>query len=161
MRSKRIRVLKRVPIGIIFLGLSLNLFILPHLVTAQTAPVLYPGFAPIEESKAYLKFLESPKSDYAKILFLIDRFGEADAEIIYEGYVFSTTFAAHFARQFLSRQYRGETPEKWIMRWCNTSVIKGELIWVRLPNQKYKLSREVLLEEVKVLEECLKGKPVS
>ncbi len=37
------------------------------------------------------------------------------------------------------------------MRWCNKTVMGGNLIWVKLPDGNSKLAREILLEELKVL----------
>lgn len=41
------------------------------------------------------------------------------------------------------------------MRWCNTSVLSGSLIWVKFPDGSFKLSREVLLTEIAELEKVI------
>ena len=122
---------------------------------------LYPGFHKIEDCPAYSRFLEGSRNDYAKILFLIDRFAKANVKIRFDGHYFTPAFAGNFARSFFSAYYKGETPKQWIMKWCNTSVFTGDLIWVELPNKKFRLARDILLEEIKVLESHMDQKAQS
>ena len=112
---------------------------------------LYPGFPPIEESKAYQFYKARPITEYSEVIYLIDRFVDAQVEVVYDGRYFSAKFVSRLARWFLARNYRKETAEQWIMKWCNTSVPAGNLVWVKMPNQKFKLSREILLDELKAL----------
>ena len=41
------------------------------------------------------------------------------------------------------------------MRWCNTSIPAGNLIWVKLSDGKFRLAREVLLEELAALDQII------
>ncbi len=116
---------------------------------------LYSGFEPARESPAYRQFKLRNISDFSKLAYLIDRFGTTDVQIIYDNHYFKAPFVARVARWFLNRNYRKETPPEWIMRWCNTAIPSGNLIWVKLPDGKFRLAREVLLEELTALEKMI------
>lgn len=116
---------------------------------------LYPGFEPVRESPAYRQFKLRAVSDFSKLLYLIDRFGSSDIQILYDNHYFKASFVARVSRWFLNRNYRKETPEEWVMRWCNTSFPAGNLIWIRLPSGKFRLAREVLFEELATLEKII------
>ena len=122
---------------------------------------LYPGFTPIIQSNAFQKFLSRPVNDESKILYLIDRFADSNIEIVYDGHYFSAALATSVAKWFFSRRYHKETPKQWVMKWCNSTVPSGNLIWVKLPNGKFKLSREILLAEVKSLDEAYAKRAAS
>lgn len=114
-------------------------------------------FPPIVESKAYQQFKTRPVSDLSKLIYLIDRFGATKIEIVYNGHYYKSIFAASLAKFFLSQNYRKETVDQWIMKWCNVSIPSGNLIWVKFPNNKFKLSRDVLRAELVELEAAMKA----
>lgn len=118
--------------------------------------LLYEGFPTTKESQAYHEFIKRSNSEHSKLLYLIDRFGDANVEIVYDGHYYSAPFVARVARWFISRNYRKEPAEKWLMRWCNTSIVTGNLIWVKLPTGKFRLAREVLLDELRALDAQMK-----
>ncbi len=113
------------------------------------------GFPPARESQAFQQFKLRPVSESSKLLYLIDRFAGTKIEIVYNGRYFGAPFAANLARWFLARNYKNQKPKEWVMRWCNTSVPAGNLIWVKLPNGKFQLAREMLLRELKELEQIV------
>lgn len=119
----------------------------------------------IRETLAYKKFKSRPVSDFSKLIFLIDRFENSGVVIVYDGHQYKSKFAATVARWFLVRNYKKQTVKEWVMRWCNTSVLSGSLIWVKFPDGGFKLSREVLLAEMaaleKIIEEDAKTEKVS
>jgi len=121
---------------------------------AQGSYAIYSGFPDLQESQSYKEFKKRPLSEHSKLIYLIDRFGDADIEIVYDGHYFSAPFVARVTRWFLSRHYKRESAEKWVMRWCNTSI-SGNLIWVKLPDGHFRLSREILLSELKALDEAI------
>ena len=123
---------------------------LPPPVSAGT-----PAFPSLRESGAYQQFKLRPVSDLSRLIFLIDRFSDTGVEILYDGSYYKAKFAARIALWFLSTHYKKETPEQWIMRWCNVSVPANNLIWVKLPGGKVRLAREVLMEELKALDRAL------
>lgn len=111
-------------------------------------------FPAARESKAFQLFKQRPHSDFSKLLYLIDRFEHSGIEVVYDGHYYKAAFAAKIARWFMVRNYKKENPSEWIMRWCNTSH-SGKLIHVKFPTGKFRLSREVLFEELKHLEVAL------
>ena len=108
-------------------------------------------FGPLRESTAYAQFKMRPLNDLSRLIYLIDRFSDTGVEIIYDGNYFKAKFAGRIAMWFLSQRYRKETPEQWIMRWCNVSIPANNLIWVKMPSGKVRLAREVLMDELKAL----------
>ncbi len=118
----------------------------------------------VRETLAYRQFKSRPVSDFSKIIFLIDRFADSGIVIVYDGHQYQSKFAATVARWFLVRNYKKQTVKEWVMRWCNTSVLSGSLIWVKFPDGNFRLSREVLLSEMaefeKILEEDAKTKAI-
>lgn len=122
--------------------------------TVHAASSFNPKLLPLEESQAFRQYLARPVTDLSKLIFLIDRFKEADIQIRYGGIYFAPSFAARVARWFLAKYYQGETPREWIMKWCDTAIGSGELIWVRDAEGNFKLSREVLFEELEKLEKA-------
>jgi hypothetical protein len=106
---------------------------------------LYEGFQPLAESRAFLQYQRRPKNDLSKLLFLIDRFGQSKVEIVYDGFHFPAAQAAGVARWFLARNYKKQTPEQWIFQWCNTTVPRGKIILVKLPDGSTYDGRVMLL----------------
>lgn len=133
----------------IFLVLNTALFA----AAATHTQTPYSGLQPLLESQAYKQYRNRPVSELSKIIYLIDRFMNSDIEVLYDGHYFKAQFAGRVARWFLAAHYRKEKAEQWIMRWCNTTVPAGNLIWVKLPDGSFVLSREILLEELKKLNE--------
>lgn len=117
--------------------------------TAQEMPA-------IEESKAYQQFKTRPVSDLSKLIYLIDRFAGAKIEIVYDGHYYKPTFAAQLAKFFLAQNYKKETVKEWIMKWCSVSA-GGNLIWVKFADNRFKLSRDVLNDEIAALDEVIKS----
>lgn len=117
---------------------------------------------PLRESKAYQQYRLRPPSDFSKLIFLIDRFATCEIEIVYDGHYFKAPFAARVARWFLATNYKKEnTAKAWIMRWCNVTIPKGTPIYVKLPNGKFRLAREILIEETEELDRTLQQDEVS
>lgn len=142
--------MKRLPVLVLisFLGIA-------HLGFALDYKPIYPSFTPIRESKAYQKFATRPLTDFSKLLYLIDRFGDADISINYDGQTYTAKFAITVARWFLARNYKKQTPQQWINQWC-TKSIGNKTIFVKLPNGKFRPSREILMDELKALEEIVR-----
>jgi hypothetical protein len=113
------------------------------------------AFPPMKETKAYQQFRLRPVTDFSKLVYLIDRFSSLDLQIVYDGHYYEAAFAGRIAKWFLGRNYKKETPKDWIMRWCNTSVPAGNIIYVKMPNGKFKLSREVLTQELADLDQAI------
>ncbi len=140
---------------LIFLGVAV-LSLQTLAVAAKEYKPLYPNFPTIRESKAYQKFARRPLTDFSKILYLIDRYGDSQIQIVYDNQTYTAPFATTVARWFLARNYKKQTPSQWINQWCHTSVMSGHPIYVKLPNGEFRLAKEVLLEEQAALEEVIK-----
>lgn len=117
---------------------------------------LYPGFTPIEESKAYQQYVLRPQTELSKLIFLIDRFGEADAQVLYENINYPASFSAKFCRAFLPIHYKQETAEYWVKHWATTSFPSGKPIWLKLPDGSFLRTRDVFLDELAALDRLVK-----
>ena len=137
------------------LTVILMLAILPA-AFASTYKPLYPGFPGLRESKAYKTFAVRPLSDLSKILYLIDRFAEADIQILYENQSYTAPFATTVSRWFLARNYRKQTPEVWVKQWCSHSIFSNKLIYIKLNTGEFLLAKDVLLGEIEALEEAIR-----
>jgi len=115
---------------------------------AQESQPLYPGFTTIKESAAYRRYVKRVASEQSKILYLIDRFAASKIEIDYDGYYLPAKLAAHFARLFVMQNYEGQTAEQWVHQWCHRTILRGNPIYVKLPDGSLRLGREVLFEEL-------------
>ena len=114
------------------------------------------AFDPIRESKAYQQYKHRPVSDFSKLIYLIDRFGSTNVQVVYNGHYFQAPFAARVARWFLATNYKKETTKEWIMRWCSTTIPQGTPIYVKFADGKFRLAREVLTEEIELLDKIVK-----
>lgn len=135
--------------------LALGFFIAQQNPLFSEEKPLYPGFVPPPQSKAYEQFMMRPQSDLSKLIYLIDRFVDSDVQVMYENHYYPASFAARIARAFLPGHYHNEKPETWVMQWCSTSFPSGSPIWMKFPNETYKLGREVLMKELKLLDDTL------
>lgn len=118
-------------------------------------------FPPLLESKAYQQFKSRPVSELSKLIYLIDRFGGTKIEIVYNGNYYKPAFVASLAKFFLTQNYHKEKINEWIMKWCNVSIPSGNLIWVRFPDGKFKLARDVLKAETAELEGVIKSQETA
>lgn len=135
---------RRKKVGLLVLVFSL-------LLSVHNAEAFNPGLPPLEESAAFKQFMVRPYSSLSILIYLIDRFKEAKIKIVYAGNYFDAPFAANIAKWFLKAKYKGETPEEWIHMWCDTDLFESKPIWVKDADNQFKMSREVLLEELKIL----------
>lgn len=114
-----------------------------------------PGLPPIKESSSFVKLQRRTLNSRSIIMYLIDRFEYSGADIIYNGFSFDSVFSAKIARWFLSRYYGGQTPEEWILKWCNRSVPGNQLIKVKTADGVEYLGRDVLMQELNDLYDVL------
>lgn len=121
----------------------------------------YSGFVPPAESKAFQQFKLRPISDLSKLIYLIDRFVDSDVQVMYENHYYPAFFAARVARAFLPAHYKDEKPEAWIMQWCSTSFPSGAPIWMKFSDGSFKLGREVMIAELKLLDQIIEAESVQ
>ena len=125
-------------------------------VVAETKPITPSNFPPLAESEAFEQYLKRPQNELSKLLYLIDRFGDTDIEILYENIYYKAVFVSRTVRVFLAIHYQGETAERWIKQWCTTSIPSGKPVWAKLPDGSFKLARELFLEELDFLADTVK-----
>lgn len=131
----------------------------PHLPAEEK--LLYFGFEPPLQSKAYEQFQLRPRSDLSKLIYLIDRFVDSKIQVQYEKHYYPAFFAARIARAFLPAHYKNEKPEAWVMQWCSTSFPSGDPIWMKFPDGSFKLGREVMIDELKLLDQILEAESLQ
>lgn len=90
-------------------------------------------------------FRTRPASEYSKLLYLIDTFGNSETEILYEGHAYKARAVSPLVRWYIAKNYRKEKAEDWIKKWCHRSD-KGERIWVRLEDGRLRAARDFLME---------------
>lgn len=144
-----------------FLLIAITCVLFQPLVTAEELAPLYPGFPPIRESKAYKKFSTRTYSEFSKILYLIDRYSDSQILINYEDQNYNAAFSTTVARWFLSRNYKKQTAREWVIQWCSKSILASKPIFVKLPNEKFVLAREVLEAELVDLERVVRENQVQ
>jgi len=107
---------------------------------------------PIEQSEAYTRFSKRTQSELSKLLYLIDRFQEADAKAVYNGNYYEAGESEVFARKYLKQNYDGENAKRWIKKHCYRSKKSNELLYFRYADGEMYLMRDALLDELGVLE---------
>ncbi|OGW80636.1 MAG: hypothetical protein A3G33_09895 [Omnitrophica bacterium RIFCSPLOWO2_12_FULL_44_17] len=118
---------------------------------------LYPGFPRCAESRAYQQFQKRPMTELSKLVYMCDRLFDSNVEVLFEDQYYSAKFAAGVSRIFVAAHYRQEKAEDWIKRWGSTSP-SGKPVWVKLPDGSFKLAKDVLLAELKELNQLGGGK---
>lgn len=144
-----------------FLLIAITCLGFQPVVTAEELAPLYPGFPPIRESKAYKKFSTRTYSEFSKILYLIDRYSDSQILINYEDQNYNAAFSTTVARWFLSRNYKKQTAKEWVIQWCSKSILASKPIFVKLPNEKFVLAREVLEAELADLERVIRENQIQ
>ena len=152
---------KEVKDQVFALLLGTTLLILAILPAANAASADHNICGSVWESRAYQQYRLRPDSNFSKLIYLIDHFSVCDIEIVYDGHYFKAPFVARVARWFLATHYKKETTKEWILRWCSTTIPQGTPIYVKLPNGKFRLAREVLTEQLEELDRAAKKDEVS
>ncbi len=106
----------------------------------------------VEETRAFEQYRSRPQSELSKMIYLIDRFGETNAEVIYAGKTFKTGMVARVARWFIKTHYNDEKAKGWINKWCYRTIPSGELVWVKGRDGSYFSARDILLADLGRLE---------
>ena len=138
------------------LPLWLLSFIVPSAFAGERTPESFLArFPAIEHTKAFEQYRSRPENELSKMLYLIDRFGETDVEILYDGKTFKTGMVARMARWFIKTHYKNEAAQTWIQQWCYRTIPSGVVVWVKGKDGSYYPAREVLLEELFRLEHLM------
>jgi hypothetical protein len=131
------------------ISLAVFLFALPLGVAKM-------GLDPIEKSKAYEPYANSSQEEYAKLIYIIDQFKGAAYKVIYDGHEYEMNVALRTAKNHLAKYYNNQRAEDWIRKKLYRSLGNGGIIYLKLPDGHLRLLRDVLMEQLKVLEGALK-----
>ncbi len=131
-------------------------FIVPSAFAAERSTESFlASFPAIQHTKAFEQYRARPENELSKMLYLVDRFGETDLEILYDGKTFKSGMVARIVRWFIKTHYKNETSESWINQWCYRTIPAGVVIWVKGKDGNYYPAREVLMEELYRLDQLM------
>lgn len=136
-----------------------SLFVIHVLLAAVAAPCAASEverlLPPLKESEAYKEYRKRPETELSKILYMIDRFKiEKQTKIYYDGVYYDVPTAAIIARQFLQLNYMDQTAVEWVNEHCTISFFQRKPILIKFPDGTTRLSRRILLQELKDLEKA-------
>jgi hypothetical protein len=117
--------------------------------------------SPLEESSAYRQFSRRPSSELTKLLYLIDRFKDTQVIVVYDGANYEAREAARIAKKFLMSNYKKETAEFWVRKYCFRSESANRWILFKAPDGSAGKAGEILLAELELLHRFTKegGRP--
>lgn len=115
----------------------------PH--PAQSLP-------PIQASDAYQRYAHRPPSEFAKLLYLVDRFWGTPYKVIYDGTAYETNLPKAQIMLYLLRNYKNETAMAWIQANIYRSEPCNNIVYIKNPGGKIQIARDLLLKELKALE---------
>ena len=120
---------------------------------AQAADTRSEILSRIPQSRALEQYRNRPVNELSKLIYLIDRFSEANATILYDGHQYRAALIAPLARLYLLKNYHGETARDWVRKRCYRSWRAGELIWGRVVyGQEFRPAHDILFEELDALD---------
>ncbi len=126
-----------------FLGMVLSI-ICAGVVFAQ-------GLGDFQDSDAFKHYLNRPKTELSKLIYLLDRFNAPGIEIKLDGNIYTTDKAFPYSKGYLSKNYKKEPAEDWIRAHCYRSREKNEVLYMRVGDEGFRPVRDVLIEELKHL----------
>ncbi len=109
----------------------------------------------MSDSQAYKLYARQPKSELSKLLYLMNRFKEGRVGVIYNGQHYKSEEAFRIARDFLRKNYKKESAEFWIKKYC-TRTDKGGVILFKDANNDTRPAAEAAMEELQALEGAAK-----
>lgn len=120
---------------------------------------LYPGFPALEESRAYQQYQLRPKTELSKLIFLIDRFGPTELQVIYDDIYYPAPLASKIVRAYVAVNYHNETADYWMKNYATISIFSGKPVWLKLPDESFIRARDLFLEELAELDNLTDPKP--
>lgn len=121
------------------------------------APPAGHALEPVGETEAFQQFSQENQTDFAKLIFLMNYYHNADFVIVFDGAEYTPQFAFPFAQIYLFTHYRNEEPAKWIKAHCYRSPFLQNIIYFRYPDGSYEVARDVILQGYADLENALQG----
>ena len=137
----------------LLLGISLFL--------GSTVPSAYSddALSPLEESPAYQRFVRGPRTEMAKLLFILDRFHNTGYTVTFNGATYDANTAIRLGRNYLRKFYGGEKADEWLKIHAYHAGPDGKLIYIKYPSGKRRPMAEVFLEELGALNQAQADRP--
>jgi hypothetical protein len=139
---------------------------LKRAVLTLVAVALFAGAAfaayewpPVETSKAYERYLNRPRSEMSRLIYLLDRFNFDGMEIRVDGTTYQAPMCVPFVKAYLALNYRKERAEVWIQKHVYRSPFTNEVMVGRLPGEDYRPGRDMLFEELAKLRKLEEASP--
>lgn len=127
------------------------LFVAIFLSLASMAGAFEPALPALTESQAYKLYTRQPKSELSKLLYLMNRFKEGEIQVVYNGQHYESEEAFRLARDFLRKNYKKESAEYWIKKYC-TRTDKGSVILFKDAQNKTRPAADAAMEELQALQ---------
>ena len=108
----------------------------------------------LEKSPAYEQFSRQKASELSKLLFLLNRFREAQVKVVYDGHYYEAPEAVRLAKNYLMKNYRKEKADYWIRKYCYKTE-GGNVILLKDTGGKMKPAQDFALEELAALEHSI------
>lgn len=124
------------------------LFAVIFLSFASIAGAFEPALPALTESQAYKLYTRQPKSELSKLLYLMNRFKEGNLQVVYNGQHYASDEAFRIARDFLRKNYKKESAEYWIKKYC-TRTDKGSVILFKDAKNQTRPAADAAMEELK------------
>lgn len=102
----------------------------------------------VETSTAYERYLNRPRTELSRLIYLLDRFNFEGMEIRVDGTTYQAPMCVPFVKMYLGINYRKERAEVWIQKHVYRSPFTNEVMVGRLPGEDYRPGRDMLFEEL-------------
>lgn len=116
-------------------------------MASSAAMALEAVMPPFQETAAYQQYQKRPKSELSKLLYLMDRFKSSPLIVIYDRVEYESSVALKHAKSYVSKHYHREDAASWIRENAYRSS-GGGVIYVKYPDGKKRVLRDVLIEEL-------------
>ena len=103
-----------------------------------------------QDTPAYKQYQNRPKSEFSKILYLMDRFRKTPLMVIYDRVEYDSEVALKHAKAYVTKHYHKEDATEWIRENAYRST-QGAVIYVKYPDGDKRPLRDLLLEELQNL----------
>ncbi|OQA57297.1 MAG: hypothetical protein BWY42_00633 [Candidatus Omnitrophica bacterium ADurb.Bin277] len=122
-----------------------------------TGTVLPPGAdaRDLRESKVFRQFLQKPRSEFAKLVCLMNYYRTEDFIIRFDGFDYTPAYAFPYAKSWLFTHYNKEKAEEWVKKNCYVSPYGRNIIYVKFPGGDYEIARDMILRDLAGLETAI------
>ena len=100
---------------------------------------------------AYQQYKKLPPTDLSKLICLTEMLKKSAYEIIYNGRTYQPKTISALISGYVRLKYKNEKAEDWIKKHAYRSRSKNKIIYLRDPQGKMHVLKDVLLQELKTL----------